>query len=471
MNFGQETTIQDTRNRTVTGQSVCPTNPSRRLGKTHPDYWKGRLKRRSYRSSDGQTAVIPEWQIRIQFRGEEEWFNLGTTNQVVAATKARDIWLSLHAKGMLETKRAYKPGMMVASDSPTVGEFIDALKQTAQIRPATLEIYARKFRTIVAGVFNIPTSKAKHDHTTGGYAKWLTEVSSKKLALLTPERVRAWQRKYIAERSTNPISEKQAKSTVNSLLRNSRSLFSKKAVRDLTVKLPDTLPFTGIDFEKAGRSRYRSEIDAGKLLLDARNELYTANPELLPTVAEAVHALARLQQFKVFVLALGAGLRRDEIDTLTWPQVDLDRRTIRVETNEHTSTKSADSEDIIDIDDGLVALLREFKSKSKSDFVIDSAVSPRQTTTYHHYRSQRTFAKLTAWLRGKGMKAKQPIHSLRKEFGSLIAAQGGIYAASTQLRHADIRITRDHYLDRKTRVVVGLGGMLNGANSPLSSVN
>src|SRR6266403_1819086 len=44
----------------------------------------------------------------------------------------------------------------------------------------------------------------------------------------------------------------------------------------------------------------------------------------------------------------------------------------------------------------------------------------------------------------------------RKEFGSLVCEQFGIYAASRALRHADIAITSQHYVDKKRRATVGL---------------
>jgi len=66
-----------------------------RPAKTHPDYWRERLQRRSYKGGDGQVVEMPEWHVRIAFRGRREWFNLETPNQAAAATKARDIYLSL----------------------------------------------------------------------------------------------------------------------------------------------------------------------------------------------------------------------------------------------------------------------------------------------------------------------------------------------------------------------------------------
>jgi hypothetical protein len=56
--------------------------------------------------------------------------------------------------------------------------------------------------------------------------------------------------------------------------------------------------------------------------------------------------------------------------------------------------------------------------------------------------------------------AVKPLHELRKEFGSQVCAKYGIYAASRMLRHADIRVTAQHYLDTKERTPIGLGNLL-----------
>ena len=44
------------------------------------------------------------------------------------------------------------------------------------------------------------------------------------------------------------------------------------------------------------------------------------------------------------------------------------------------------------------------------------------------------------WLREKGLKTK-PLHTFRKEFGSLVCDRHGIYAASRALRHASVVVT------------------------------
>jgi len=43
----------------------------------------------------------------------------------------------------------------------TVGEFLDQVKAVGGLRPATFEIYARKFRTLVSGSFGIKGGKRK----------------------------------------------------------------------------------------------------------------------------------------------------------------------------------------------------------------------------------------------------------------------------------------------------------------------
>jgi hypothetical protein len=81
---------------------------------------------------------------------------------------------------------------------------------------------------------------------------------------------------------------------------------------------------------------------------------------------------------------------------------------------------------------------------------------------WEHYRCTSIFEGLIAWLRKKGVTTNTPLHTLRKEFGSRIAAEHGIYAASRLLRHADIRTTASHYLDKKKRGTAGMGHLLSG---------
>jgi hypothetical protein len=46
----------------------------------------------------------------------------------------------------------------------------------------------------------------------------------------------------------------------------------------------------------------------------------------------------------------------------------------------------------------------------------------------------------------------KPLHTMRKEIGSIMASEHGIFAASRYLRHSDIRITSAIYADKKKAV-------------------
>jgi hypothetical protein len=73
---------------------------------------------------------------------------------------------------------------------------------------------------------------------------------------------------------------------------------------------------------------------------------------------------------------------------------------------------------------------------------------------------------LAGWLKRCGITSDKPIHVLRKEYGSQICARYGIFVASKALRHADIHITSQHYLDQNTNAKPGLGFML-AAHAPV----
>jgi integrase len=188
--------------------------------------------------------------------------------------------------------------------------------------------------------------------------------------------------------------------------------------------------------------RYQDNFDVKKLIRDAQEEL-------LP------------EQFKIFLLAIMAGLRRNEIDKLEWSAFDWRRGIISIRATAYFSPKSEDSTGDVEVDPEVMELFRGYQATASGDFVIESRVSPRPGAAYSHYRCQREFEALNRWLQTHGVKSKQPLHTLRKEYGSQVCAQHGIYAASRALRHADIAITSQHYLDKRESARAGLGRFLS----------
>ena len=187
--------------------------------------------------------------------------------------------------------------------------------------------------------------------------------------------------------------------------------------------------------------RYRSRVDIQRLIRAAQDELTT-------------------EELKIFLLATMAGLRRNEIDKLEWQAFRWIESAIRIEATRYFHPKSEDSLGDVEVDREFLAVFRQFQLRAKTTFVVESTIAPRPDATYSHYRCQRHFEDLSAWLRKNGVTGNMPLHTLRKEFGSQICAKHGIYAASRALRHADIAITSQHYIDRRQPAPVGLGDLL-----------
>ena len=237
--------------------------------------------------------------------------------------------------------------------------------------------------------------------------------------------------------------QQRAKRTAASFARQARSLFAP----DLLKRLPFATvpnPFQGVKVEGARPSRYLSQIDAGTLLRQGRTELAKQDPEA----------------YKALLLALGAGLRKSEIDSLQWQALDSTKNVIRVLTSETFETKTADSEGEVFVDPGLIAELLRYRAEATSLYVLESDRQPDPQAKRAHYRAAPTFDKLTKWLRGKGILTPKPLHDLRREFGSIIAASADVFTASRQLRHSNIATTAAYYLDTRRHVAPAIGAML-----------
>ena len=410
------------------------------LPKTDVRYWRDKL---FQRSND-------EWNCRIGFGARQDRWPLRTVNREQAAAKARDIWLSLQTNGFPATEAKFKPWTIApaqkSAESLTVGEFLAAVRAVAVVRPTTVTTYERKLRFLVSQIAGLKGSKARHDYVNGGAKQWREQVDNIPLATLTPEKVMQWRTRYVEKHASQPMKRASAQQTAASIIRSAKSLFSPKILPNLGIKLPSPLPFAGVALGKRPRTRYSSKINAALLAQLAHAELKETQPE----------------QFKIFLLAFGAGLRRSEIDRLTWNHFDWHNGTINIEATEYGLTKTESSADTIDVGDDLLAYFKIAKAESKTEFVITSKSAPTAAPHWNRYRADGHFKALLEWLRSKGVTARNPLHTLRKEFGSLINQKFGIFAASAALRHSNITMTREAYVDKKERIALDIGEVMAG---------
>lgn len=437
--------IEDTKNGPEMAQTNGPDKSKNdRRAKTHQDFWKDRLVHRSYETREGKAVEMPEWHVRIASRGWREWFNLGTANQAAAAVKARDIYVSILAVGWDVTLGKFKPSMIEKPECCTVGEFLADVESRSHLKPVTIRRYAVKLRKLVSDVAKLEAKlrgkakRAKYDYVNGGRKAWLEKVDSERLDVLTPETVNAWRNAYVAKAGSDPVKRKSAERSAASYMRCARSLFTGDVLSMLKVKLPLN-PFAGVKLKDPGAQRYHSEVNAEWLLACAERELRVGFP----------------QRYLALFLCLWAGLRRKEVDLLTWEQIDFKNGQIHIRRTAHFEPKTEESQRIVDLPTEAIDVLRSFKKGNQTEFVLEGA-QPNPAATYDYYRCDCTWRELHDWLREKGVRQKKAIHALRKESGSLIASTFGIEAARQHLGHRDIRTTSSHYVDKKRRIEVRL---------------
>lgn len=419
-----------------------------KLPKTDTRYWADRVFFPKY-TKKGESRTLKEYAARMRHLGRRETFPLHTANKATAAAKAREIYDHLRTHGWVPTVKKFKPGAVKRPTSSiiTIGDFLKAVRETSTGNQKTLADYARALRLIVSQSFEIEDEDGQRfNYREGsGRAKWLERVNAVKLSDLTPKRIQRWKVAYLKRKGGNPAADRTAQNSVNSILRQAKSLFSSERTRFLDLPQGFVSPFADVQPEPRTSMRYASKFDLEELTGAAISEL----PE---------------EQLKVFLLSAMAGLRRNEIDKLRWSAFDFTNRLLRVEVSEHGGVKSEDSIGEIDLDPELVTLFQGYKAKGLSNGFVVVAPSPSASAnpraSYTRYRAESVFEGLIAWLRGKGVNGFKPLHTLRKEFGSVICQRFGIYAASRALRHADIAITSQHYLDKKDRTAIGLGHLL-----------
>jgi integrase len=410
-------------------------------GKTDVRYWREAVFQPSY-TRNGVHCKVDQYVVKLQFAGRREMIPLGTANREVAAQKARAIYLFLQANGWDETLLKFKPrARWSASAAATVGEFCEQVQSVWSGKPKTLGDYIRALRTIVSDIFEIDGGTSKFDYRSGGRDSWLQKVDRIRLRDITPDKIQKWKVEFLRRAGSNPAKRRSAAISVNSLLRQAKSLFAPEILKFVKVDIPSS-PFEGVEFEPRQSMRYQSSFDPERLIRAAQQEL----PQ---------------EQFKIFLLAMMAGLRRNEIDKLEWSAFDWERGVISIRATAYFSPKSEAATGDVEVDSEVMQLLRGYRAGASGDFVIECRVSPRPDAAYSHYRCQREFEVLNEWLQTHGVESKQPLHTLRKEFGSQVCAKHGIYAASRALRHADIAITSRHYLDKRESARAGLGRFLS----------
>jgi integrase len=382
--------------------------------KDQPTYWKTKIIKRKIRGADSN-----HYYARIQAHGKRAFINLQTSNAQSAAREAARVYSLVARDGWV----ALKPKKNDADDM-TIGEYFKAVREHTTIKEDTLNTYIRMFRGMVAWIQGLAEDKSRF--AAKNVDAWIQKVDNVKLSKITDRQIERWHVAYLKKReSLGPIKYEKGKSSAGSILRNSKNLFREKVLKALPFEL-NPAPFADIQPPAQLRNRFSPQATLSNLMEAAKTELSG-------------------DTYIVFLISLGAGLRRGEIDRLRWTDIDEDAGTIRVATTEDGSTKSMDSQRTVFIGQFLSDKLREHRTNQGFYVIAPTTKMPSRTRKSKIYRCESIFKELILWLRGQGITAHKPIHHLRGIFGDELAKSFGIYAASSQLGHSDIGTTRSYY--------------------------
>ena len=264
-----------------------------------------RLKQRIQRNTRkyyGERAAR-QYLIQLQCRRRREWFELGADLDA-AAKKAREIDQHLHLHGWGDTRMKFKPAFESELSDLTVGTYIDLVSQHGQLVPSTFYSYASRFRRIVSMIRGVNFAGRDKFDGRSNRSKWNMAVNKVPLSVIKPQDIMEWRDSYVARQPVGSPARTAGEHTANSSIRCGRSLFAKRVLRRVLAKcpnlaLPSPLPFEGVELlsERESDFFYSSEVNAKQLIEDAFKELSGS-------------------QLVIFVLAIGAGMRRNEIDKL-----------------------------------------------------------------------------------------------------------------------------------------------------------
>jgi len=108
----------------------------------------------------------------MEYGGIRRRLVLGTALKEEAALKARDIYLSLVAKGWSATlaELVSKPSdeAMRSEFGSTVGEFISEVERTSNLKTKTFRRYAQYFRMLAAQIQGVKTDASRYNYYGGG---------------------------------------------------------------------------------------------------------------------------------------------------------------------------------------------------------------------------------------------------------------------------------------------------------------
>lgn len=427
-------------------------NASRkRSGENTIAFWRSRLFRNSYTAKDGSSREIPEWYVRLRFAGATKRVRLKTAEREQAAEQARALNLRLQAEGW----PAVLEGQARLPTSPTIDEICTAYSEMVPTlatppRPISVVNYVRCLRQ---------------------FAKL---AGASQLRELTAEAIEKARERYreVGHKAERP--EHSVKNSFAKIIRNAAAIFSRESREAFArrgLKL-EANPFDGVKRQQEIR-RFRPLSPAllQRIMREAP-KLLTGDPSAkdptkTPFAKAHLKRVGRFPQWRTtdfrrpqpdayaaLLLAFSCGMRAKEIDWARWDWItEVGGRTFieipAVGGSERFASKSGAGR-TIPLQPEVLEELRKARHEF-SPFIVGGKEPEMGSKAANglEYRSPETFRSVNLWLREQGVEEGRerghPLHTLRKQYGSHVATNFGLFHAQVILGHSDPKITRDYY--------------------------
>ena len=418
------------------------------------------FRRRVYNRKFKTPQYAQNYTLRVRQDKKDSYFNLGTDKKIAAGT-ADEIaaFLSLDgntveealirystthkAAKKREEKRNEETVRTKANTEVTVGMICKRYTEvTHNLSEATVRENIKGLRRIVSGIMDLP--KLGKGRTKGVLEEWYRKTDGFPVSKLTKSNIDRFQQRELAEAKGDFEKLGSKATTMNQYVRSARSVFAEKVLHHYDdFNLPDPPPFRGIAKLSEPVHRYRSEINEANLMQSAIDELRDQEPEV----------------WIVFLLAFGAGLRRKEIDKLMWEQVDIENRRIWIKTTRYFRPKARNSEYFVDVSAAVMKEIETYKNTMTGRDEDSIFVLPGRMVGGSQIRCRPIFRRIYAWLREHGITSTKPLHTLRKEAGSMLLEKEGSLLKVAEFLRNDIHTAREHYVGRKGRIEIELPGL------------
>jgi hypothetical protein len=139
----------------------CVDHPQQRFPKSDIRYWQARVFQRVYQHK-GSRRVCRDFSVDLLANGRRGGFNLGTSNKMAAAHRAREIYQRLKANRWTATLAAYKTNQGDQRVLERRNKRLELLRDELKNRSLSNGKLSKRFWEIVRGI----------DCTSCGFCRW-----------------------------------------------------------------------------------------------------------------------------------------------------------------------------------------------------------------------------------------------------------------------------------------------------------